>query len=71
MTMRHDINVRAARLAAGISQTELGNRVGLNQATISRIERGRQEPSLTQIQRIAAALGYELALQPKSGREAA
>ena len=34
-------SVRAARVALGISQHELGWRVGLSQATISRLESGR------------------------------
>ena len=34
-------SVRTARVAHGISQAELGWRVGLSQATISRLETGR------------------------------
>ena len=66
MTMRHDLDFRKKRVAAGLSQAELGQRIGLNQATISRIERGQQEPTLGQLQRIADALGYELDLKPKA-----
>ena len=40
----------------GLSQTQLAEMIGANQATISKIERGQGNPTLTMIRRIAAAL---------------
>lgn len=71
MTIGYMLDIKEKRVAAGLSQTELGRLTGLNQATISRIERGRQEPSLSQLQRIADACGYELDMRPKRRRSAA
>ena len=43
----------------GLSQTQLAEMIGANQATISKIERGQGNPTLTMIRRIAAALSCE------------
>jgi ribosome-binding protein aMBF1 (putative translation factor) len=48
--------VRAARRSAGLTQTALGERAGLDQAVISRLERGKHEPRLDTLRRVAAAL---------------
>jgi transcriptional regulator with XRE-family HTH domain len=40
----------------GLSQSQLAEMVGANQATISKIERGLGNPTLTMIRRIAKAL---------------
>lgn len=47
----------AARKAAGLSQTELGEKVELHRVSIARLERGHIDPSLTTLHVIAAALG--------------
>ena len=59
------MNIKTIRQQAGLSQAELGKRVGLDQATISRMERGQREPTVSQLQRIAEACGYELDLKPR------
>lgn len=38
-------SLRAARLAAGLTQIELANRISANQHTISRLENGAHRPS--------------------------
>lgn len=53
-------NIRMVRNAAGISQTELANRVGSNKSAISRYENGAQRLSLETLMRIADALGVDL-----------
>ncbi len=47
----------AARRAAGLTQTELAERMGTKQSAISRIEAGRQLPSLEMLERFARATG--------------
>lgn len=43
----------------GLSQSQLAEMVGANQATISKIERGLGNPTLTMIRRIAKALNCQ------------
>ncbi len=43
-----------------MSQVELASKTGINQADISRIERGLSNPSIGTLQRLAVALGSEL-----------
>ncbi|MBK6615704.1 MAG: helix-turn-helix transcriptional regulator [Ottowia sp.] len=45
------------RLAQGLSQAEFGERCGFYQTYLSRIERGRANPTLNAIEVIANALG--------------
>lgn len=45
--------IRAARKAAGISQDELAQFLGVNRATISKYETGIIEPSFSQLAQIA------------------
>lgn len=52
------MNLRTARRLKDITQAELARRAGLDQTTISDIERGRnRNPSLDSARRIAEALG--------------
>jgi len=52
--------VLKARALAGISQSELSEKSGIDQADISKIERGVANPSVYTLKRIAAALGTQL-----------
>lgn len=52
--------LRQARLRAGLTQAELGRRVGRPQSQIARWESGRVEPSLETLQRLIRACGLEL-----------
>lgn len=49
--------VAAARKAAGLTQPDLAERVGVGRQSIARIEAGRQTPSVTLALAIAGALG--------------
>lgn len=51
--------VRAARVAAKLSQEEVAARAGLQPETISRLENGRLSPTLTSVAALAKALGVE------------
>lgn len=42
-----------------VSQSELGDAVGVGQNSISRIERGEQQPTLATLEAIAAYLGVD------------
>jgi transcriptional regulator with XRE-family HTH domain len=49
--------LRELRLARELSQEALGDAAGLHMTEISRLERGRREPRLGTIVRLARALG--------------
>ncbi len=54
--------IREARLLAGLSQGELGARVGKDRAQIARWERGSVQPSFETLRELVRACGYELAV---------
>jgi HTH-type transcriptional regulator/antitoxin HipB len=52
--------IRGLREGRGISQAELGRRIGSTQPAIARLEAGRVSPTLETLDRVAAALEVEL-----------
>ena len=52
--------VREARLRAGLTQAELGRRLGKPQSTIARWESGAARPSLEKLREAVRACGLEL-----------
>lgn len=57
--------IRATRQAKALTQKELGQRVGLPQSHISKIEKGAVDLQLSSLVEIARALGLELKLVPR------
>lgn len=53
---RFAVNLRRARIGAGISQEELGSRCDLHRTEISLLERAGREPRLGTIVKLAGAL---------------
>ena len=52
-----------ARKNSHLTQKELAERTGINQADISKIENGNANPSLKMLKRLAAGMGTALKLQ--------
>ena len=52
--------LRAAREAAGLTQTQLADKVGVQQRDISRWENGRREPGVLIVKKMAQALGCSM-----------
>lgn len=52
--------IREARLRAGLTQTELGMRIGKPQSVIARWERGDAIPSLEVLRKVINGCGLEL-----------
>ncbi|MDP6603326.1 MAG: helix-turn-helix transcriptional regulator [Rhodospirillales bacterium] len=52
-------NVRRFRLEKGLSQEELAFEAGLHRTYVSGIERGIRNPSVTNVAKLATALGIE------------
>ncbi|TDP51392.1 helix-turn-helix protein [Aminicella lysinilytica] len=57
-----------ARKNQNMTQKELADKVGMNQADISKLENGSRNPSLNMLKKLADGLGYNLKLEfvPKS-----
>ena len=52
--------IRAARKEAGFSQEKLAEKADLSTVFISRVERGKESPSVDNLVRIARALGVRV-----------
>ena len=52
--------VRRLRIAAGLSQRQLADKMGSSQFVIARLEAGGVEPTLATLDRVASALGADL-----------
>ena len=63
--------VRRARKKQGLSQSQLGDKAGLRQETISLSETGHPAAKLQTILGILAALDLELRIEPRSKGQAA
>lgn len=57
--------IKQSRTNLGISQTDLAEISEVSLATIKDIERGKGNPSLSTIEKIADTLGLELRLEQK------
>lgn len=55
--------VRDARRAAGLTQSQLARRAGISQPVISRIERGISAPDLRSMARVARGVGHNLSVR--------
>jgi len=58
------------RKRQGLTQTQLAEKAGLRQQTISAVEGGKPRSELQVIFDIMAALGIEVALSPRDGKTA-
>ena len=52
-----------ARKESGLTQKELAEKTGINQADISKLERGNANPSLRTLKRLAAGMGCTLKVE--------
>lgn len=52
-----------ARRETGLTQKELSEKTGINQADISKLERGNANPSLKTLKRLAAVMGRTLKVE--------
>lgn len=54
--------IRLARGVARLTQAELSRKSGVPQETISRIERGRANPTMSTLEKLARAMGAKVNL---------
>ena len=57
---RVGLNVQRLRHKAGLSQEECAHRAKVHQTYLSGVERGKRNPTVTVLQRIAQALGADI-----------
>ena len=59
-----------ARTAQNLTQKDLAEKTGINQATISKLENGNMNPSLKLLKRLADGLGMNLRIEfvPKNSK---
>ncbi len=62
-------NVRKHRLAAGLSQEAVADRMGVDRAYISGIETGVRNPTIVTLWHLSLALGVRLAQLVEEGEE--
>lgn len=56
----------SARVAAGLTQEQLAQRMGTTQSAIARLESGRRMPGIKTLERLAAATGARLVVRLES-----
>ena len=61
--------IREARLKAGLTQTELAERLGRDRAQVARWETGGQEPSFENLRAVVEACGFVLKLEIAERKE--
>ena len=67
--VRVGLNLQKARRKRGVSQEELAHEAKIHQTYLSGVELGKRNPSIAVLQRIAEALGLDIAdLVKKPGR---
>jgi len=71
LTRHFGAAVRQHRTLMRLSQEELAERAGLDRTYVSGIERGRRNPSLRILQKVADALGADLDVIFATAREIA
>ena len=57
---RVGLNLQRLRREKGLSQEELADLANIHQTYLSGVERGKRSPTVTVLQRIAAALGADI-----------
>jgi len=62
LRQRLGARLRALRMAAGLTQVELGARADMHKSDISRLERGERAPSLETMAALSEALDLSLAV---------
>lgn len=57
--------IKKLRKAAGMTQSEFGSLIGMNQAYVSRLESGNHNPEAETLQAVAEALDAEIVFVPR------
>ena len=60
LVQRIGTRIRGLRLARELTQEQLAEAADMHPETLSRVERGRMQPTITAVSRLAAALGCQV-----------
>lgn len=63
--------IAAVRKKVGITQSELGKRLGITQGRISQLEKAIGKTSFATVMQLANELGLEVVLRPRRPKQAA
>jgi transcriptional regulator with XRE-family HTH domain len=63
------MHLRAIRLEKGLTQQALAKKAGMSYTFLSNVERGKADPSLTTLKRLAAALGVTVSQLVKERKD--
>jgi transcriptional regulator with XRE-family HTH domain len=55
--------IREARAQAGLTQRALAERAGKAQSEIAKIERGRRDPTVSTLEKVVRAAGFDLRIE--------
>lgn len=61
--------LRAARLAAGLTQEELAHRIDLDRPSVVRVEAGQVDSRLSTLIRVAGAVGLRVGFLSEPGQQ--
>ena len=61
--------IKEMRVAKGYSQSDLGDKIGIDQATVSKVEAGRWSITIDMLSRFCIALDAYLFLLPKESND--
>lgn len=67
MSIYEGITIRKARKAAGFTQIQLCDKIGLSHAPLNQVENGYEAISLANLRKICEAIGLEVIIQHKNG----
>ena len=63
--------LRSMRQASGLTQAQLGERIGVTQKRIARIEAAPEVTAFDQISRMVTAMGYRLMIEEQTAHRVA
>lgn len=63
--------LRSMRQASGLTQAQLGERIGVTQKRIARIEAAPEVTAFDQISRMVTAMGYRLMIEEQAAHRVA
>jgi transcriptional regulator with XRE-family HTH domain len=71
MSIYEGLFIRKARKAAGYTQEQLADKIGLSLAPINQVENGWESISLNRLRQICEAIGLEVVIKIKDAKNTA
>jgi transcriptional regulator with XRE-family HTH domain len=71
MSIYEGLFIRKSRKAAGYTQEQLADKIGLSLAPINQVENGWESISLNRLRQICEAIGLEVVIRQKDAKNTA